>query len=79
MDDSCRCPFCKHWYETEAEDNCTAFPEGIPDDILLGLVQHDCPFPGDHCVRFAPATSRQIAALDRQIKICIEEFYAQPD
>jgi hypothetical protein len=31
---------------------CTAFPEGIPDEITFGYNHHTEPHPGDNGVRF---------------------------
>lgn len=33
---------------------CTAFPGGIPADILTGRHDHRTPFSGDHGVRYSP-------------------------
>ena len=31
---------------------CLAFPEGIPEEILLGKVGHKEPYDGDHGIQF---------------------------
>jgi hypothetical protein len=31
---------------------CTAFPEGIPDDIAYGRNSHKKPYEGDHGIQF---------------------------
>lgn len=49
------CPFCIH-FNSDIRDRtvCSAFPEGIPDDIKYGLNHHTRPFPGDNGIRFSP-------------------------
>jgi hypothetical protein len=43
---------------------CEAFPEGIPDDILIFGEDHSKPFAGDHGIRFQPGKSlEQVEAL----------------
>lgn len=33
---------------------CLAFPQGIPEKILLGKVGHKEPYKGDHDIQFEP-------------------------
>ena len=49
------CPFCRHIREREAGMLwCAAFPQGIPERILGGEIDHTRPYPGDHGFRFDP-------------------------
>lgn len=43
------CGLCLHFWGL---DSCTAFPEGIPEEILHGPNNHKEPYPGDHGLRF---------------------------
>jgi hypothetical protein len=43
------CIGCRH-YEGACE--CTAFPNGIPDEIIDGTVEHRKPYPGDNGIQF---------------------------
>ena len=47
---------------------CTAFPEGVPQVIFLGMHNHVRPYPGDHDIQFEPRTPEVAArvALSRQ-------------
>jgi len=31
---------------------CTAFPNGIPQELTTSRVMHNVPFPGDHGIQF---------------------------
>jgi hypothetical protein len=50
------CPDCVHFVggEGEVAPYCTAFPEGIPDDIIRGGFDHTQEYPGDQGIRFTP-------------------------
>lgn len=50
-----QCFVCKH-YQTDdvpvGQFRCTAFPKGIPLDIMFNRVSHTKHYQGDHGVRF---------------------------
>ena len=47
--------------------NCTAFPQGIPKEILMGDVDHHEPYPGDHGIQFKQKADVQPAAGNSQM------------
>lgn len=48
-----QCALCRHFNtENPSEQNCTAFPDGIPADILHNRFDHTAPYPGDAGIRF---------------------------
>ena len=52
---SVQCFQCKHvdWNKKGADSlTCDAFPEGIPNTILYGEVDHTLPYAGDHGIQF---------------------------
>jgi len=57
------CAFCQHKHAGAA--TCEAFPDGIPDDILLMKNDHHEPVEGDHGIQFAPREWRQ---SNKQVK-----------
>jgi hypothetical protein len=62
MINTLQCIKCKHFDETPRTFKCTAFPDGIPDQILLSEHDHKKPFPGDNGIHFEPITpSKPIA------------------
>lgn len=48
------CPLCVHFGEgpEEGPPSCSAFPEGIPNEILHKAFDHRQEFPGDQSIRF---------------------------
>jgi len=49
------CLDCIHFFRPRRGMNlCTAYPFGIPEDILRHRVRHDRPYPGDNGVIFEP-------------------------
>lgn len=46
------CSHCKHLDLKSKGNVCTAFPEGIPDEIWLGQNDHKKPYEGDNGITF---------------------------
>ena len=46
------CGKCKHYINKKSA--CTAFPGGIPAEILEGEHDHRKPYPGDNGIRYEP-------------------------
>lgn len=47
-----QCFDCVHLEEGKRPMRCAAFPDGIPEVILLNKHDHRKPYPGDHGIRF---------------------------
>lgn len=65
------CWFCQR--REESNIGCSAFPLGIPDEILSGNFDHRQPFNGDHGKTF-----QEKKGLDSQskklLKICLDRL-----
>ena len=52
-----KCLDCKHFKGGKKRGFgliCDAFPDGIPEDILLGKHDHAKPYQGDHGILYEP-------------------------
>ena len=47
-----QCRSCKHLHDESM--TCDAYPDDIPDEILLNKHWHTKPFPGDHGILYEP-------------------------
>ncbi len=45
-----QCLTCKHWVSPGT--HCAAFPEGVPKDILMNIVDHKVPVKGDNGIQY---------------------------
>lgn len=54
------CLECKHFdFDNDEANVCEAFPDGIPDEIIMGDFDHTQPYPNadepeDNGIRFEP-------------------------
>lgn len=49
------CLKCARFHDNNMDTfTCDAFPERVPDEIILGGFNHNQPFPGDNGMRFVP-------------------------
>ncbi len=48
------CLDCRHFVDEKGPLKCAAFPEGIPEEILNGEVDHHEPYEGDHGIQYEP-------------------------
>ena len=44
---------------------CSAFPKGIPQDILEGVVAHTVPYPGDNGETFHDALEPLVPTVEK--------------
>lgn len=61
------CVYCKHLRQAILDEyrfhnTCTAFPDGIPDEIWRGDDDHTKPYPGDKGIQFERKISKKTCA-----------------
>lgn len=50
-----QCQKCKHFdYEVKDKNACPAYPDGIPEEILLNEIEHNKPYNQDNDIVFEP-------------------------
>ena len=52
-----QCHYCRH---TNHDGTCSAFPDGVPSEILANEFDHRKPFPGDNGIRFKGAELKTV-------------------
>jgi hypothetical protein len=64
-------PICMSCTRREPGGTCTAFPDGIPDDIWLGGYDHRQPYPGDEGVLYEldPGRAAALAEYDQTASV----------
>lgn len=58
------CTVCKHYRPQWDGFSCEAFPEGIPQEIVVSLWDHRVPHFGDNGYRFSPVDRDAAAYAD---------------
>jgi hypothetical protein len=53
------CNNCVHVMRSAPAIKCSAYPEGIPIEILTGKVDHHKPYKGDHGIQFSPKAAKK--------------------
>lgn len=64
-----QCLSCRHLLAPATDEGlrCRAFPEGIPEDIFANRRDHREEYPGDHRVRWEPATKEDANFWDELV------------
>ena len=58
------CLHCKHFYRDADDLSCEAFPNGIPDSIVMGEFVHVIPYPEDNGILFSPLPEFKILTIE---------------
>ena len=65
------CYSCENLLDTESEQMaCQAYPDGIPDQILVKGRDHRSPLPGDRGITFEPMADM----TPQQVEITIRRY-----
>ena len=58
------CSFCQRFIRNQDTLVCSAYPEGIPEEIIESQVDHRDPVEGDHGLMFVPMSREGIEYAD---------------
>jgi len=67
------CMFCAHCRVKNRRITCAAYPDGVPQQILLWQWDHRQPLPDDHGIQFEPRG--RYPEMERWI---VDEWDGQP-
>lgn len=63
------CEDCKHLDEDLKGYACSAFPAGIPEDIIMGDIDHHKPTLGDNGIQFEAKEEEKVAKIESYVPI----------
>ena len=58
------CLQCKYFYRDADNLSCKAFPNGIPDSIVMDDFVHVIPYPGDNGILYSPLPELKILTIE---------------
>jgi hypothetical protein len=65
-----QCINCSHFdFESLEAMRCKAFPDGIPEDILMNCRDHREPYPGDSGICYRPDDPEDLHPLELALLI----------
>lgn len=54
-----QCVYCRHfWHDVKGKNACAAYPDGIPEEIILNKVEHTKPYKQNNDIVFEPKEER---------------------